>query len=89
MKILTNDSGDVMFAWVKKRVEKKDSDYYSHSGYKQLYQSEVGKIFGFRRILDSDEPIPEHLELCNEEEIVRLEKGDLSLGRGRDGESES
>lgn len=80
MKVLVNQNGDVLFSWVKKRVDNKESGYYAGSdGYKELYKSESGKIFGFRRILDKEEPIPEHLELCTDEEIVKLEKNDRSL----------
>lgn len=77
MNIVTNADGDVLYQWVKMSVPSKKSAFYSDSpGYKMLYKNDRGDgVYGFKRAIDSSNPLPSFVELCNEEEVNKLEKG--------------
>lgn len=71
--------GNAMYVWVKMFIEEKDKQaaFYKHSpGYRFMAKQSNGLVYGFKRVLDQQNPIPHHLELCNEEEIAKLEKLD-------------
>lgn len=76
MKAIYNQDGSARFVWVKKAVSSKKAMFYSGSpGYSMLYNNDRGDaVYGFRRILDEDSPIPSHLEICSDEEVNKLEK---------------
>lgn len=70
-------NGDVKGVWVKKAVGEKSKDFYANSsGYYQLYkgQDEKMTVWAFTWVLDKDHPIPDHLKLCDEDEVARLEE---------------
>lgn len=75
MKAILNSDGSVQVQWVKMLVtNKKQQEFYTAStGYKPLSQIHNGTLFAFRRAIDSDNPLPNHLELCTEFEIKKLE----------------
>lgn len=70
---ITNKDNSVQFHWVKMLVNGKKQQWYADSpGYRPISKTGSGTVFGFRRVLDQNEPLPHHLELCNEYEIKKL-----------------
>ena len=72
-----NKDGSVQFQWVKMLVTGKSQNIYADSpGYRPVSKTSSGTVFGFKRAIDQNEPLPNHLELCNEYEIKKLEGND-------------
>jgi len=76
MKAIINKDGSIQVQWVKMlATTKKDIELYSASpGYYALSKINNGTLFAFRRPLDADSPLPNHIEVCNEYEIKKLEE---------------
>lgn len=78
MKTLNKADLEVLWAensipatWVKKAIEKKNIPFYqAHETYKTLYTSDSGIIVAFRIV----GPIPETVETCTFDEVLRLKK---------------
>lgn len=68
-------SSPALYEWVKMLVNdsKKQAFYNESPGYKSLAKTSGGTLFAFKRIVGF-EPLPHHLELCNEFEVSKLEK---------------
>ncbi len=68
-------SGNAEYVWFKKAIGKKDFKFYEDSpGYYSLYQNEGSRIVGFRRLVETNNPPPHHIDLCDSQEIESLEK---------------
>lgn len=71
VSILKN--GSTEYVWVKKVVNKRQLDQYlANPAYKMLNQSEFGAVVAFKRLVETNEPIPNHLEMCNIYETDKL-----------------
>lgn len=70
-----DSSSPAHFEWVKMLVSdgKKAAWHTESPGYRTLGKSSGGTLFAFKRIVGL-EPIPNHLEACNDFEINKLEK---------------
>jgi hypothetical protein len=74
MKPSMNKNGNAEYQWVKIAVARKmESYYYDSPGYKLIKKATNGSVYAFKRPIDSDKPMPPHLELCNVYEVQRLE----------------
>lgn len=75
-------SSPALYEWVKMLVnDSKRQTFYNESpGYKTLAKSTGGTLFAFKRIVGL-EPLPHHLELCNEFEVSKLETKEEAWGQ--------
>lgn len=73
MNVKLNSEGSVLCQWVKMGINERSASFYHNSpGYYLISKDTNNKIFAFRRPM-FDEPLPHHLEVCNELETKKLE----------------
>ena len=69
------NNGSVEYKWVKKIIPRKDFSHYDATpAYHTLNQSDNGKVVAFKYLIETDNPLPNHLDYCNEFEIRKLEQ---------------
>ncbi len=74
MNISILSNGAAEYKWVKKLANKKESLILTQNPrYHAIKQNEYGVVVAFKRLVETDNPLPEHLELCDDYEIEKLE----------------
>lgn len=71
ISILSNGSAE--YKWVKKLVSKKEASIITQNpSYHAIKQNEYGAVVAFKRLVETDNPLPEHLQLCDDYETEKL-----------------